>query len=61
MHQLLQLTNTSNLLIWQFGLGERNSEAENTVVQNCGEYCREIKLHFKIQGSRKKQAPYTTT
>lgn len=42
MHPLLQLTNTSNLLIWQFGIEERYREAEST----CGEYYRD-KAQFK--------------
>lgn len=45
MHQLLQLTNTSNLLIWQSGMEERYREAENT----CREYYRD-KAQFKNPG-----------
>lgn len=47
MHQLLQLTNTSNLLIWNFGIEETFREAENT----CGEYYRdELNFTFRIGG-----------
>lgn len=47
MHQLLQLTNTSNLLIWQYVIEERYRKLGIHV-----ESIIEIKLNLKIQDSR---------